>query len=93
MLVDKSVDNYLIISEIVYAELAARLGSAETLDEFLATTEILFEPSSPEALILAGQAWPASKSTSVDTDSSSIEFLVRKSSMVWGLGNSDASSA
>ncbi len=47
----------IILSEPVYAELAAWFPDRRDLDGFLADTGIRLEPSSPEALALAGQAW------------------------------------
>jgi predicted nucleic acid-binding protein len=47
----------LIISETVYAELAARFPSPNELNRFLQTTGIRLEHSQPEALDAASQAW------------------------------------
>lgn len=49
----------LIISETVYAELAARFHSQEELERFLRYTGIRLEHSRPEALHAAGEAWLA----------------------------------
>ena len=46
-----------IISEVVYAELAAHFSTQEELDHFLAGTGILSQPSGAEALFSAGKAW------------------------------------
>ena len=47
----------LVISEIVYAELAAHFPTSKGLDSFLAETDMHLMPSQPEALVRAGQAW------------------------------------
>jgi predicted nucleic acid-binding protein len=47
----------LIISEVVYAELAARFPSQEKLDEFLQDISVGLEQSQQEALYLASEAW------------------------------------
>jgi predicted nucleic acid-binding protein len=47
----------LVISEVVYAELAAHFLTAEELEQFLAETELHLSSSPPEALARAGQAW------------------------------------
>ena len=49
----------LIISETVYAELAARFPSQVELDGFLRSTGIRLEHSQPEALHVASEAWLA----------------------------------
>ena len=46
-----------VISEAVYAELASRFDTEQELDRFLRDTGIRSEPSSAEALFLAGRAW------------------------------------
>ncbi len=46
-----------IISEPVYSELSARFALAIDLDEFLMDAGIRIQPSSQEALFLAGKAW------------------------------------
>jgi len=45
------------VGEVVYAELASQFPSADELDRFLAETHIRLEPSPPEALWHAAQAW------------------------------------
>lgn len=47
----------LVISEIVYAELAARFPEPADLDTFLADTRIRLVPSRPAALQWAARAW------------------------------------
>ncbi len=47
----------LVISEVVYAELAAQFPSQEELDEFLRRTGIRLEQSQREALSAASEAW------------------------------------
>ena len=47
----------VIISEAVYAELAAHFATHEELDRFLDDTGIRPRPSGIEALYLAGRAW------------------------------------
>lgn len=47
----------LVICELVYAELAAHFPQRADLDRFLGDTDIRLEPSVPEALYRAGQAW------------------------------------
>jgi predicted nucleic acid-binding protein len=47
----------LVISEVVYAELAALFPAAEELESFLAETGIRLMPSQPSVLARAGQAW------------------------------------
>jgi predicted nucleic acid-binding protein len=47
----------LILSEIVYAELAAQFEPADQVETFLADTGIRFVPTSREALRRAGDAW------------------------------------
>ena len=46
-----------IISEAVYAEMAARFTTQNDLDEFMGRTGIELEPSQREALYAASQAW------------------------------------
>jgi predicted nucleic acid-binding protein len=46
-----------VISEAVYAELAAHFPAHGKLDRFLADTGIRLQPSGTEALYLAGKAW------------------------------------
>ena len=47
----------MIISEVVYAELAAQFPSQAELDRFLHGTGIRLEQSWPEALHTASEAW------------------------------------
>jgi len=47
----------LVISEVVYAELAAHFPAPEELESFLAETGIRLMPSQPSVLVRAGQAW------------------------------------
>ena len=47
----------VVISEPVYAELAAYFTEQEPLDNFLADTAIRLKPSGHEALFMAGKAW------------------------------------
>ena len=46
-----------VISEAVYAELAAHFPAGEEMDQFLKDTGIRLEPSTTRALYLAGGAW------------------------------------
>lgn len=57
-LLDRAFDRgALIISEIVYAELASQFPARNVLDRFLEETQIRLVPSSQEALYTAGQKW------------------------------------
>ncbi len=47
----------LIISEVVYAELASQFAGRVEIEKFLRETAIRLEPSGPEALYLAGELW------------------------------------
>lgn len=47
----------LIISEVVYAELASQFGSGSELKDFLSSTSIKPVPSNEKALVLAGERW------------------------------------
>lgn len=47
----------LVISDLVYAELAAHFPSGHELDRFLTETGIEVVPSSPAALVQTGQKW------------------------------------
>ena len=47
----------IVIGEVVYAELASQFMSAAELDRFLDETHIRLDPSPPEALWQAAQAW------------------------------------
>lgn len=46
-----------VISEAVYAELAAHFSTGEELDRFLEDSGIRLQPSGAEALYMAGRAW------------------------------------
>ncbi len=47
----------LVVGEVVYAELASQFLSADEIDRFLDETHIRLDPSPPEALWQAAQAW------------------------------------
>ena len=47
----------IIISEVVYAELASQFDTEEELEEFLKETGIRLKPSSTKAMQRAGGAW------------------------------------
>ncbi len=47
----------LIISEVVYAELASQFEEEKLLNDFLRDTGIALIPSSPSALWIAARAW------------------------------------
>ena len=47
----------VVISDLVYAELAAHFPDRADLDRFLADTSIRLEPCAAEALYRAGRAW------------------------------------
>ncbi len=47
----------VVISDAVYAELAAHFAGQEKLDRFLTDTGLRVEPSKVEALYRAGRAW------------------------------------
>ena len=47
----------ILVSEPVYAELAAHFSAREELDRFLEDSGIRSQPSGAEALYLAGKAW------------------------------------
>ncbi len=49
----------LVISEVVYAELASLFPTPRELEKFLTDTQIQLEHSSPQALQQAGEAWKA----------------------------------
>jgi predicted nucleic acid-binding protein len=51
------VDGAVVLSEAVYAELAARFPNQEALDQFVADTGLALVPSARESLARAGQAW------------------------------------
>jgi predicted nucleic acid-binding protein len=50
-------DGRLILSEVVYAELAAWFPSGEDLAKFMAQTGLEVVPSLPGTLVRAGQSW------------------------------------
>jgi predicted nucleic acid-binding protein len=52
-------DDYFVICEMVYAELANRFADRKALDEFLQETRVELTASSREALFRAGAAWVA----------------------------------
>jgi predicted nucleic acid-binding protein len=54
---DASRAGALILSDPVYAELAAHFADAADLERFVADTGLRLEPSGPQALTLAGKAW------------------------------------
>lgn len=56
-LTDASRAGALILSDPVYAELAAHFASAADLERFVTDTGLQLEPSGREALALAGNAW------------------------------------
>ncbi len=57
-LLDKAlVEGALVISEVVYAELASQFPTQQELDKFLSNTQIHLENSSTETLYCAGEAW------------------------------------
>ncbi len=47
----------LIVSEVVYAELAAYFPSGDDMESFMAQTGLEILPSLPQTLVRAGQAW------------------------------------
>jgi predicted nucleic acid-binding protein len=59
LLVESARLGALVLSEPVYAELAAHFPTAADLDEFLRRTGIRLERSDPGALYSAGEAWRA----------------------------------
>jgi predicted nucleic acid-binding protein len=52
-----SGEGKLIVSEVVYAELAAYFPSGEDMDNFMAQTGLEIVPSFPQTLVRAGQSW------------------------------------
>lgn len=54
-----SPDDELIVSSVVFAELASQFESAEDLEHFLSDTSIQLVPLSREALFEASKAWKA----------------------------------
>ena len=47
----------LIVSEVVYAELAAYFPTGEDMENFMAQTGLEIVPSLPQSLVRAGQSW------------------------------------
>jgi hypothetical protein len=47
----------LILSEVVYAELASYFPSGEDIENFMAQTGLEVVPSLPQTLVRAGQSW------------------------------------
>ena len=47
----------LIVSEVVYAELAAYFSTGEDMENFMAQTGLEIVPSLPQTLVRAGQSW------------------------------------
>lgn len=47
----------LIVSEVVYAELAAYFPTGEDMENFMAQTGLEIVPSLPQTLVRAGQSW------------------------------------
>jgi predicted nucleic acid-binding protein len=57
-LLERSVtEGEVIISEVVYTEVAAFFDRQDTLSAFLADARISLRPSTPQALFIAGLAW------------------------------------
>ncbi len=56
-LFDAAREGTLIISEVVYAELAPNFDDIEQLEDFLAGPGIVLQSSGPESLFAAGEAW------------------------------------
>ena len=52
-----SGEGKLIVSEVVYAELAAYFPSGEDMEHFMDQTGLEIVPSLPKTLLRAGQAW------------------------------------
>lgn len=77
----------LIISEVVYAELASQFHDHKILTDFISDTEIYLVNSSPEALWQAARAW---KSYTQNRDG---EFLCPKCGNADGLNCSDCGAA
>lgn len=59
LLTEAISDGAVLLSEAVYAELAAHFSDRNELDDILADTGILLQPSGPEVLHPAGQVWRA----------------------------------
>lgn len=56
-------DGGLVVSEVVYAELAVRFPSREALDAFVHGIGAKLVPSDPDALCASGRAWSVYTST------------------------------
>jgi predicted nucleic acid-binding protein len=56
-LTEAAASGALIVSEAVYAELAAHFPAHAEMEQFCAETRLRLEPSGIDALALAGQAW------------------------------------
>lgn len=56
-LADAAQAGAVVISEAVYAELAAYFDAGEDIERLLTDTGLRLQPSSPEALRRAGEAW------------------------------------
>lgn len=52
-----SGEGKLIVSEVVYAELAAYFSTGGELEKFMAHTSLEIVPSLPQTLVRAGQSW------------------------------------
>jgi len=52
-----SGEGKLIVSEVVYAELAAYFPTGEDMENFMAQTGLEIVPSLPQTLVRAGQSW------------------------------------
>ncbi len=52
-----SGEGKLIVSEVVYAELAAYFPTGEDMETFMAETGLEIVPSLPQTLVRAGQSW------------------------------------
>jgi predicted nucleic acid-binding protein len=58
LLMEQSIgDGDVIISDPVYAEIGGRFPDQSILDALLRDTGLVLEPSSPQALYVAGRAW------------------------------------
>lgn len=57
LLAEASRSEGLIVSEVVYGELAGYFGDTERLNGFLERTRVRLEPSGESALAAAGNAW------------------------------------
>jgi hypothetical protein len=54
---EASGEGKLIVSEVVYAELAAYFPTGEDMENFMAQTGLEIVPSQPQTLVRAGQSW------------------------------------